>query len=161
MLSVIGAYAPNQAMADVWMMLAFGVIGFFMRRFGFSPAPLVIGLVLGKMVEETLKQSLLIFDLSWGGFLGRPIALTLFGLTAAVPARTLPAAAAARPPMSALHLAAHAHRGLVRVEGHVAPLDRLAGGDRPCSTFQPCARPSGRQSPASESAAGIRRPTTV
>jgi putative tricarboxylic transport membrane protein len=41
----------------------------------------VIGLVLGKMVEETLKQSLLIFDLSWGGFLGRPIALTLFGLT--------------------------------------------------------------------------------
>ena len=34
------------------------------------------------MVEETLKQSLLIFDLNWGGFLGRPIALTLFGLTA-------------------------------------------------------------------------------
>jgi putative tricarboxylic transport membrane protein len=52
-----------------------------MRRYGFSPAPLVIGLVLGRMVEETLKQSLLIFDLSWGGFLGRPIAMTLFALT--------------------------------------------------------------------------------
>ena len=81
-LSVIGAYAPNQAMAEVWVAIAFGGIGFFMKRYGFSPAPLVIGLVLGKMVEETLKQSLLIFDLSWGGFLGRPIALTLFGLTA-------------------------------------------------------------------------------
>src|SRR5918993_5500633 len=81
-LSVIGAYAPNQAMAEVWVAIAFGFIGFFMKRYGFSPAPLVIGLVLGKMVEETLKQSLLIFDLSWGGFLGRPIALTLFGLTA-------------------------------------------------------------------------------
>ena len=80
-LSVIGAYAPNQAMAEVWVAIAFGGIGFFMKRYGFSPAPLVIGLVLGKMVEETLKQSLLIFDLSWGGFLGRPIALTLFGLT--------------------------------------------------------------------------------
>jgi putative tricarboxylic transport membrane protein len=80
-LSVIGAYAPNQAMAEVWVTIAFGFIGFFMRRYGFSPAPLVIGLVLGKMVEETLKQSLLIFDLSWGGFLGRPIAVTLFGLT--------------------------------------------------------------------------------
>jgi putative tricarboxylic transport membrane protein len=80
-LSVIGAYAPNQSMAEVWVAIAFGFIGFFMRRYGFSPAPLVIGLVLGKMVEETLKQSLLIFDLSWGGFLGRPIALTLFGLT--------------------------------------------------------------------------------
>jgi putative tricarboxylic transport membrane protein len=68
-------------MAEVWVAIAFGGIGFFMKRYGFSPAPLVIGLVLGKMVEETLKQSLLIFDLSWGGFLGRPIALTLFGLT--------------------------------------------------------------------------------
>jgi putative tricarboxylic transport membrane protein len=38
--------------------------------------------VLGKLVEETLKQSLIIFDLSWGGFLGRPIAMSLFGLTA-------------------------------------------------------------------------------
>ena len=80
-LSVIGAYAPNQSIAEVWVAIAFGFIGFFMRRYGFSPAPLVIGLVLGKMVEETLKQSLLIFDMSWGGFLGRPIALTLFGLT--------------------------------------------------------------------------------
>ncbi len=81
-LSVIGAYAPNQAMAEVWVAIAFGFIGFFMRRFGFSPAPLVIGLVLGKIVEETLKQSLIIFDLSWVGFLGRPIAMTLFALTA-------------------------------------------------------------------------------
>jgi putative tricarboxylic transport membrane protein len=80
-LSVIGAYAPNQSMAEVWVAIAFGFIGFFMRRYGFSPAPLVIGLVLGRMAEETLKQSLLIFDLSWGGFLGRPIALSLFGLT--------------------------------------------------------------------------------
>jgi putative tricarboxylic transport membrane protein len=81
-LSVIGAYAPNQAMAEVWVAIAFGFVGFFMRRFGFSPAPLVIGLVLGKLVEETLKQSLIIFDLQWSGFLGRPIALTLFALTA-------------------------------------------------------------------------------
>jgi putative tricarboxylic transport membrane protein len=80
-LSVIGAYGPNQAIAEVWVAIAFGFIGFFMRRLGFSPAPVVIGLVLGKLVEETLKQSLIIFDLSWGGFLGRPIAMTLFGLT--------------------------------------------------------------------------------
>ena len=80
-LSVIGAYAPNQAMAEVWVAIAFGFIGFFMRRYGFSPAPLVIGLVLGRMTEETLKQSLLIFDLNWSGFLNRPIALTLFALT--------------------------------------------------------------------------------
>jgi putative tricarboxylic transport membrane protein len=80
-LSVIGAYAPNQAMAEVWLAIAFGFVGFFMRRYGFSPAPLVIGLVLGKLVEETLKQSLIIFDLQWSGFLGRPIAMALFVLT--------------------------------------------------------------------------------
>jgi putative tricarboxylic transport membrane protein len=41
----------------------------------------VIGLVLGKLVEETLKQSLIIFDLQWSGVLGRPIAMALFVLT--------------------------------------------------------------------------------
>jgi putative tricarboxylic transport membrane protein len=68
-------------MGDVWTMLAFGVIGFFFRRHGFSPAPLVMGLVLGQMVEESLKQSLLIFDQRWMGFLERPIAVTLFVVT--------------------------------------------------------------------------------
>lgn len=80
-LSVIGAYAPNQSMGDVWVMLAFGVVGFLFRRFGFSPAPLIMGLVLGKLVEETLKQSLLIFDQNWLMFLGRPIVVVLFVIT--------------------------------------------------------------------------------
>lgn len=83
-LSVIGAYAPNQSLAEVWVAIAFGFIGFAMRRFGFSPAPMVIGLVLGKMTEETFKQSLLMFDLSWSGFLDRPIALGLLLVTAAL-----------------------------------------------------------------------------
>jgi putative tricarboxylic transport membrane protein len=79
--AVIGAYGPNQSMVDVWVMLAFGVVGFLMRRFGFSPAPLVMGLVLGTMVEETLKQSLLIFDQNWLLFFTRPIVVALFGVT--------------------------------------------------------------------------------
>ena len=43
-------------------MLACGVLGFFMRRFGMSPAALVIALVLGPLAEETLRQTLLISD---------------------------------------------------------------------------------------------------
>jgi putative tricarboxylic transport membrane protein len=81
-LCVIGAYAPNQSMIDVWTMLIFGVVGYLMRRHGFSPAPLVMGLVLGQMVEETLKQSLVIFDHSWTGFLRRPMVVVLFAITA-------------------------------------------------------------------------------
>jgi putative tricarboxylic transport membrane protein len=79
--AVIGAYGPNQSMVDVWVMLSFGVIGYIMRRFGFSPAPLVMGLVLGTMVEETLKQSLLIFDQNWLLFFSRPIVVALFAVT--------------------------------------------------------------------------------
>jgi putative tricarboxylic transport membrane protein len=80
--AIIGAYGQDQSLVDVWVMLVFGVIGFFFRRFGFSPAPLVMGLVLGKMVEETLKQSLLIFDQNWLLFFSRPIVVALFIVTA-------------------------------------------------------------------------------
>lgn len=82
-LSVIGAYGPNQSMGDVWVMLTAGVMGFLFRRAGFSPAPLIMGLVLGGMVEETLKQSLIIFGDDVTGFLGRPIAITLLAVTLA------------------------------------------------------------------------------
>jgi putative tricarboxylic transport membrane protein len=82
-LSVVGAYAPNQSMDDVAVMLFFGVVGFLFRRYGFSPAPLIMGLVLGKMVEETLKQSLLIFDQNALMFFSRPVVVTLFVITAA------------------------------------------------------------------------------
>ncbi|PWS38157.1 C4-dicarboxylate ABC transporter permease [Falsiroseomonas bella] len=81
-LSIIGAYGPNQSMGDVVIMLVAGVVGFLFRRTGFSPAPLIMGLVLGGMVEETLKQSLIIFGDDVTGFLGRPIALALFAVTA-------------------------------------------------------------------------------
>jgi len=82
-LSVIGAYGANQSMGDVWLMMGFGIVGFLFRRTGFSPAPLIMGLVLGAMVEESLKQSLLIFgDEIVSGFAGRPIAMTLLFITA-------------------------------------------------------------------------------
>lgn len=80
-LSIVGAYAPNQAVADVWTMLIFGAVGFLFRRFGFSPAPLIMGLVLGKLLEESMKQALLIFDQNWLMFLTRPIVVVLFAIT--------------------------------------------------------------------------------
>lgn len=80
-LAVVGCYAPNQSITDVWTMLIFGVLGFILRRYGFSPAPLIMGLVLGTMVEETLKQSLLIFDQNWLMFFTRPIVDVLFAIT--------------------------------------------------------------------------------
>ncbi|MBL6758372.1 MAG: tripartite tricarboxylate transporter permease [Pelagibacteraceae bacterium] len=60
--SLIGSYAYSSAIFDVWVMLISGIIGYFALRNGFSPAPFVMGLILGKMVEETFTQSMVIYD---------------------------------------------------------------------------------------------------
>jgi len=60
--SLIGSYSYSSAFFDVWVMLMSGIIGYFALRNGFSPAPLVMGLILGKMVEETFTQSMVIYD---------------------------------------------------------------------------------------------------
>jgi len=76
-LCVIGAYAVSNSVYDVWVMLTFGVLGFFMRRFEFEPAPVVLGLVLGKMLENSLRQSMVILEGNIWGFLSRPLSATL------------------------------------------------------------------------------------
>ena len=79
--SIIGAYAFSSSTFDVWVMLASGIVGFFMLRHGFGPAPLVMGLILGRLMEETLSQSLIIYDNAWWLFFERPIVVALFALT--------------------------------------------------------------------------------
>ena len=59
-LCVAGTYTVNGSIIEVGIMLACGVLGFFMRRFGMSPAALVIALVLGPLAEETLRQTMII-----------------------------------------------------------------------------------------------------
>ena len=73
-LSVIGAYALNQSLQDVWIVLIFGVIGYFMRQFGFAVAPVAIGLILGEMVETNLQNSLKMFDGQWWLIMVQPLA---------------------------------------------------------------------------------------
>ncbi len=82
-LAVVGSYALAQSMLDVWIMLIFGLLGFLFRRHGFSPAPIIMGLILGELVENSLKQSLLIFEHDWLLFFERPIVVTFFVLTLA------------------------------------------------------------------------------
>ena len=67
-LSLIGSYAYSSAIFDVWVMLISGIIGYFALRNGFSPAPFVMGLILGKMVEETFTQSMVIYESNFFNF---------------------------------------------------------------------------------------------
>jgi putative tricarboxylic transport membrane protein len=66
--AMIGAYSYSQSLFDVWVMLASGVVGYLMSRHGFGPAPFVMGLILGHLVEENWSQAMIIFDNNWLGF---------------------------------------------------------------------------------------------
>jgi putative tricarboxylic transport membrane protein len=77
MFCVIGVYEVNHSIVDVWIMLIMGVVGYGLKKFGFDPAPLVLGLVIAPLFEMSLRQSLIMSNGNWLIFLQRPIALTL------------------------------------------------------------------------------------
>ena len=81
-LCVVGAYGAGQSLTDVYIMLIAGVAGYLLNRAGFSPAPVIMGLVLGHLVENSLSQSMILFDQDASQFLTRPIAVFFFLLAA-------------------------------------------------------------------------------
>ena len=74
---VTGAYAANNRVWDVGLMLIFGVLGYVMRKLDYSPAALTLALVLGPLAERALRQSLIISDSGMAIFFQRPIAAVL------------------------------------------------------------------------------------
>ncbi|MCG8508403.1 MAG: tripartite tricarboxylate transporter permease [Rhodospirillales bacterium] len=80
-LAAVGSYALDQKVLDVWFMLVFSILGFIFRRYGFAAAPIIMGLILGELVENKLKQSLIIFEGNWWLFIERPITMVFFALT--------------------------------------------------------------------------------
>lgn len=76
-ICILGAYAPRNTMFDVWVAIGFGVIGFVMRRLHLPIAPLILGFLLGPMLEQSMRQAL---SMSGGNLFfisGRPIAIAL------------------------------------------------------------------------------------
>jgi putative tricarboxylic transport membrane protein len=71
---VIGVYSESSNVWDIVVMLAFGVLGLLMKRFGFEAAPLVLAFVLGRMAEESIRQSLIMSGGRLSILLTRPLA---------------------------------------------------------------------------------------
>ena len=67
-------------MNDVYVMIAFGVVGFVFSRLSLPVTPLAFGLILGPILEENLRRSLMISRGSWTIFLERPISATLIAI---------------------------------------------------------------------------------
>ncbi|MEW1973838.1 tripartite tricarboxylate transporter permease [Microbacterium profundi] len=74
LVSLLGVYTLNNSTFDMFVMLAMGALGYAMRKFGFEPAPLVLAFVLGSILEESFRQSMLLSGGSMGIFVTRPIA---------------------------------------------------------------------------------------
>ena len=95
---LIGAYSVTGQVAEVLTMVCFGIGGYLLRKLGFEAAPLVLALILGRPLEEALRQALALSQGSFLPFLTRPISLVLLLATAAALTTPLARAALARPP---------------------------------------------------------------
>jgi putative tricarboxylic transport membrane protein len=82
MFCVIGVYEVNNSVVDVWIMLIMGVLGYWLRKFNFDPAPLVLGLVISPILEQSLRQLLIMSNGDYLIFFQRPISLGLLAVAA-------------------------------------------------------------------------------
>jgi putative tricarboxylic transport membrane protein len=80
----IGVYTTNNNTFDVWMVGWFGVIGYIFIKLGMEPAPLLLGLVLGQMMEENLRRALLLSRGDWSVLVTRPLSASLLVMAAAL-----------------------------------------------------------------------------
>jgi len=91
LLCTVGAFASASRLFDIYCMLALGIGAFFLRRRGYQMAPFVLGLVLGPLLDKSLRRGLVLSDGSIAPFFTRPIsmafaAVTIFTLLLYVPA---------------------------------------------------------------------------
>ena len=80
LITLIGVYTVNNSVFDIVLVIVFGALGYLMKKLGFDPGPLVLAFVLGTLLEDSLRRSLLIFDGDPSNFFTRPISGTLFAI---------------------------------------------------------------------------------
>ncbi|MFO6420043.1 tripartite tricarboxylate transporter permease [Hylemonella sp. W303a] len=78
----IGVYSTNNNTWDIWMVALFGIVGYGFIKLGVEPAPLLLGFILGPMMEENLRRALLLSRGDWAVLLTRPISASLLAVAA-------------------------------------------------------------------------------
>ena len=78
----IGVYSTNNNTWDIWMVALFGVIGYTFIKLGMEPAPLLLGFILGPMMEENLRRALLLSRGDWTVFVTRGLSASLLAVAA-------------------------------------------------------------------------------
>jgi putative tricarboxylic transport membrane protein len=78
MICMVGAFSVNNSILDVWVLIGMGIVGYFLKKLGFNMAPLLLGLILGPMMEEKLITSLMMTRGNILDILARPITAAIF-----------------------------------------------------------------------------------
>lgn len=86
-LSFLGAYSINSSLFDVGIACVFGVVGYILNKYNFPLAPIVMGLILGPIAEEGLRQSLMMSKGSWSILVTQPISASFLVLSALIVVR--------------------------------------------------------------------------
>ncbi len=76
----IGVYSTNNNTFDIWMVAIFGVVGYTFIKMGCEPAPLLLGFILGPMMEENLRRAMLLSRGDWSVFVTRPLSASLLAV---------------------------------------------------------------------------------
>jgi putative tricarboxylic transport membrane protein len=82
LLSIVGAYSINNSIADIWWMLGFGVLGYFMKLYGFQVGPVILGVILSRLIDENWRRAVMSEREDLGavmiGIFTSPLSLVLF-----------------------------------------------------------------------------------
>ena len=79
-VSVIGVYGAGNSVFNVGLLFVFGAVGYLMRRFDFPSAPVLVGLILAPLAEQSMRQALTISQGEWSTFVTRPLSATLLAI---------------------------------------------------------------------------------
>jgi len=83
LLCLVGAFSLSNSFLDLWVLVIFGVFGYALRKLRVDPSPMVVALVLGPMMEKTLRQALFLTRGSVVDLVARPLSATILILAAA------------------------------------------------------------------------------
>jgi putative tricarboxylic transport membrane protein len=81
---LIGAFSLDLSMSSIYCMCIFGVIGYIMKKFDYEPTPLIMGFILGSIMERSIRQALIISHGSFASFLNKPICVVVLSLAALI-----------------------------------------------------------------------------
>ena len=79
-ISTAGVYGAGNSVFNVGLLFAFGLLGYTMRRFDFPAAPLIVGLILAPLGEQSMRQALTISQGEWSTFFTRPLSGSLMAI---------------------------------------------------------------------------------